>query len=51
MDLTRHPKPLRVLPNALGALAAVIVVTAVVLCVQAGWSWRTRWTRSWSAMP
>ena len=40
MDLAPHPKPLRVLPSALGALAAVMVLAAIGLCVQARWSWR-----------
>ena len=40
MDLAPRPKPLRVLPSALGVLAAVMVVAAIGLCGQAGWSWR-----------
>ena len=40
MDLAPHRKPLRVLASVLGALAAVMVVAAIGLCVQAGWSWR-----------
>ena len=40
MDLALHRTPLRVLAGVLGGLAAIMVIAAIGLCVQAGWSWR-----------
>ena len=40
MDLAQHRTPLRVLASVLGGLAAIMVVAAIGLSVQAGWSWR-----------